>query len=102
MSGSANPVDWLTSGPPSFSIDWYAQCGIVDGATLIGAGEAGPEMILPKSGGLMTDFAEAVASADDDEQLIRWLSRNLGAIIHDNAPTISRRDFDRMARSAIA
>ena len=82
-------------------VDWYARGGFVDSATLIGAGEAGPEMILPKSGGLMTDFAEAVASADDDEQLIRWLSRNLGAIIHDNAPTISRRDFDRMARGAV-
>lgn len=82
-------------------VEWYARGGIVDGATLIGAGEAGPEMILPKSGGLMTDFAEAVASQENDEELIRWLSRNLGAIIADNAPTISRRDFDRMARSAV-
>ena len=102
VSGSPNPLDWLEGNTPSFSIDWYAQGGIVDGATLIGAGEAGPEMILPRSGGLMDDFAEAVASADDDEELIRWLSRNLGSIIRDNAPTISRRDFDRMARGAIA
>ena len=87
---------------PSFNVTWAATGGFVDGATLIGAGEAGAEMILPKSGSLMTDFAEAVASADDDEELIRWLSRNLGAIIRDNAPTISRRDFDRMARGAIA
>lgn len=102
VSGSPNPLDWLEGNTPSFSIDWYAQGGIVDGATLIGAGEAGPEMILPKSGGLMTDFAEAVASQENDEELIRWLSRNLGAIIANNAPTISRRDFDRMARGAIA
>ena len=102
VSGSPNPLDWLEGNTPSFSIDWYAKGGIVDGATLIGAGEAGPEMILPKSGGLMTDFAEAVASQDNDEELIRWLSRNLGAIIANNAPTISRRDFDRMARGAIA
>ena len=102
VSGSANPLDWLEGGVPSFSVSWYASGGIVDGATLIGAGEAGPEMILPKNGGLMTDFAEAVASADNDEALIRWLSRNLGTIIADNAPTISRRDFDRMARSAVA
>lgn len=87
---------------PSFNVTWAATGGFVDGATLIGAGEAGAEMILPKSGSLMTDFSEAVASADDDEELIRWLSRNLGAIIRDNAPTISRRDFDRMARGAIA
>lgn len=92
-------------GPASIPIphiSWHKLGGFVDGATLIGAGEAGPEMILPKSGGLMTDFAEAVASQENDEELIRWLSRNLGAIIANNAPTISRRDFDRMARSAIA
>lgn len=102
VSGSVNPLDWLESGPPSFNVEWYASGGIINGATLIGAGEAGPEMILPKSGGLMTDFAEAVASEENDEELIRWLSRNLGRIIHDNAPTISRRDFDRMARGAVS
>ena len=104
---SISPSGWsvgdlLKGSIPSLGISWYASGGIVDGATLIGAGEAGPEMILPKSGGLMTDFAEAVAREDDDEELIRWLSRNLGAIIANNAPTISRRDFDRMARGAIA
>lgn len=102
VSGSPNPLDWLEGNTPSFSIDWYARGGIVDGATLIGAGEAGPEMILPKSGGLMTDFAEEVARQENDEELIRWLANNLGAIIAKNAPTISRRDFDRMARGAIA
>lgn len=102
VSGSANPLDWLTQGVPQISIEWYAKGGFVDGATLIGAGEAGPEMILPRSGGLMTDFAEAVASESSDEMLIRWLSRNLGHIIADNAPTISRRDFDRLARGAVS
>lgn len=97
-------IPWGIGGEgrkPTIDVQWYASGGIVDGATLIGAGEAGPEMILPKSGGLMTDFAEAVASQENDEELIRWLSRNLGAIIANNAPTISRRDFDRMARSAV-
>lgn len=84
------------------TVQWYARGGFVDSATLIGAGEAGPEMILPKSGGLMTDFAEEVARQENDEELIRWLANNLGAIIAKNAPTISRRDFDRMARGAIA
>lgn len=32
---------------PHFSINWYAKGGIVDGATLIGAGEAGKEAIIP-------------------------------------------------------
>ena len=32
---------------PSVSVQWYAKGGIVDGATLIGAGEAGKEAIVP-------------------------------------------------------
>lgn len=32
---------------PSFSVTWAAKGGIVDGATLIGAGEAGAEAIVP-------------------------------------------------------
>lgn len=59
--GSINPLDWLEEGPPGFSIDWYAKGGFVDGATLIGAGEAGPEMILPRQGALMNDFADRIA-----------------------------------------
>ena len=47
---------------PTIDVKWYATGGIVNGATLIGAGEAGPEMILPARGGLMDDFSEAVAS----------------------------------------
>ena len=43
------------------TIEWYARGGFVDGATLIGAGEAGPEMILPQSGGLMDQFADALS-----------------------------------------
>lgn len=42
-------------------IVWYAQGGFVDGTTLIGAGEAGPEMILPAQGGLMDMFSDAIA-----------------------------------------
>ena len=32
---------------PHFGIQWYAKGGIVDGATLLGAGEAGKEAIVP-------------------------------------------------------
>lgn len=59
--GSPNPLDWLNGNAPGFSIDWYANGGFVDGATLIGAGEAGPEMILPRQGALMNDFADRIA-----------------------------------------
>lgn len=36
-----------TDSWPDLSISWYARGGIVDGATLIGAGEAGKEAIIP-------------------------------------------------------
>ena len=44
------------------TVEWYATGGIVDGPTLIGAGEAGPEAVLPLQGSYMRPFAEAVAS----------------------------------------
>lgn len=86
--------------PTSLSVDWYAKGGIVDGATLIGAGEAGPEMILPRRGDLMDEFAARVAGRSDDV-LIKWLDRNLGPIIHEYAPSLTRRDFDRLSRGAV-
>ncbi len=35
------------SAIPHLSVEWYARGGIVDGPTLIGAGEAGKEAIIP-------------------------------------------------------
>lgn len=101
ISGSANPLDWITQGVPSIGIEWYAKGGFVDGATLIGAGESGAEMILPQSGTLMDAFADRIAERNDGI-LIDWLEANLGATIANYTPTLSRRDFDRMARGAIA
>ena len=64
---SISPAGWsvgdlLKGSIPSLSLSWYAEGGFVDGATLIGAGEAGPEMILPESGALMDKFSSAIAS----------------------------------------
>ena len=64
---SISPAGWsvgdlLKGSIPSLSLSWYADGGFVDGATLIGAGEAGPEMILPESGALMDKFSSAIAS----------------------------------------
>ena len=33
--------------PTGFSVSWYAQGGIFDGAQVIGVGEAGPEAVVP-------------------------------------------------------
>ena len=101
ISGSINPLDWITQGVPQIGVEWYAKGGFVDGATLIGAGESGPEMILPQTGGLMDDFADSVAQRYD-AALIEWLADNLGPIIAEYAPTMTRREFDRLARGAMA
>lgn len=55
VSGSANPLDWLSQGVPSISIEWYAKGGIMTKPTLFGmngnnmmvGGEAGNEAVLP-------------------------------------------------------
>lgn len=49
---SVTPAGWkvgdlLKGSIPHLSIKWAAKGGLVDGTTLIGAGEAGPEAILP-------------------------------------------------------
>ena len=55
VSGSANPLDWLTQGVPSIGIEWYAKGGIMTKPTIFGmngnnlmvGGEAGNEAVLP-------------------------------------------------------
>ena len=90
---------------PSINVEWYAQGGIIDGASLIGVGEAGPEMVLPQRGGLMDDFSEAVASRVDNQSVVdelRRFERMIGPIIADYAPAMTQREFNRAARTAVA
>lgn len=64
VEGSWNPADWVAdrSNIPHLTIEWAAKGGIVDGATLIGAGEAGREAIVPlQNPQAMRPFAQAVA-----------------------------------------
>ena len=96
---SISPAGWkigdlLKGSIPKLGISWYAKGGIVDGATLIGAGEAGPEMITPLSGRYMQPFAKAIAeemdgnngnivvnlnydASDDATDLLRDLARGI-------------------------
>ena len=87
------------------NVEWHAKGGFLDEATLIGAGEAGTEMILPQSGGLMDEFADAVTDRVDTESVVREIRqfrRELGYIIQEYTPTITKREFDRMARGAVS
>lgn len=93
---AVNPPGWqlgdlLKGQLPSLGIEWYAKGGIVDSPTLIGAGEAGPEAIIPLSDPNLAPFADAVASrmgggiyienmdvhADDVDGLIMSINRRL-------------------------
>lgn len=85
------------------SIRWYAQGGFVDGAQIIGAGENGAEMILPKSGAMMQEFARAIESEMSSgtyatlQQILRFLEGGgLGETIADYAPTATAREIRRM------
>ena len=65
ISGSANPLDWLTGGLPSIGIEWYAKGGIIDGATLYGVGEKGGELVWPSYEPYLTKYADAIVSRMD-------------------------------------
>ncbi len=82
---------------PHFSVSWAAHGGILDGATLVGAGEAGKEAIVPleRNTGWMNTLADKVAArssnnggntvvinmtvngADDPEEWGRRLTREI-------------------------
>lgn len=62
ISGSANPLSWITDGVPKISVNWYAKGGIFDSPSVIGVGEAGTEAVLPLQGGKMIPFANEVAT----------------------------------------
>ena len=75
---------------PKFSVSWAAKGGIVDGATLIGAGEAGAEAIVPlapfwkrmdamadKMNGMTNYFTITVDGAENPEQFADRLIRQI-------------------------
>ena len=62
VSGGTPPYGIAGAGtPPSFHVTWAAKGMILDGATLIGAGEAGREGIIPLEGRYMRPFAKTIA-----------------------------------------
>jgi len=91
VSGSPNPLDWLEGGLPSFSIEWYAKGGIVDGATLIGAGERGAELIWPSYEPYMSQYADAIASKIDSKgNIIVNLNYSAGADANEMVRDLAR------------
>ena len=70
VSGSANPLDWLSQGVPSIGIEWYAKGGIMTKPTLFGmngnramvGGEAGAEAILPLNKSTLGAIGQRIAN----------------------------------------
>ena len=87
---SISPAGWkigdlLKGSIPSLSISWYAKGGIMNGPTLFGGGERGPEAIVPldpfwkkldKVGGSTFNVTMNVNGAEDPEAWAdRFMSR---------------------------
>lgn len=67
VSGSANPLDWITQGTPTIGIDWYAKGGYIDEPTLAVAGESnrGGEFVWPEYEPYISRYAGALVDAMD-------------------------------------
>ena len=90
LSGGKAP--WGIAGKgklPSFKVTWAAQGGIVDGATLIGAGEKGKEAIVP-----LDPFWQRLEKRDDAmdyDRLTEVLVNVLSSIDRTNITMIDGR-----------
>ena len=70
ISGSANPLDWLSGGLPRIGIEWYAKGGIMTKPTIFGqngnnimiGGEAGNEAILPLNDHTLSGIGKGIAA----------------------------------------
>ena len=77
---------------PRISVTWAAKGLILDKATLIGAGEAGREGIIPLSGSAMRPFAEAIAGEMPNEG---------GNVINNYFTINDAKDPDKTARTVV-
>jgi len=89
-------------------VEWYAKGGIVDSATIIGAGEAGREAIVPLTQPNIKPFAQAVASelsTGEIVTLLREIAAKDSAIYLDGKTLVggisSRMDASLGARQAM-
>lgn len=89
---------------PSFDVEWYASGGIVNRASLIGVGEAGPEAVIPLSGNRLKPLTDAIAEAEamNNERLLNGMYQVFVMALRDADFTvnISGREFNRILREA--
>lgn len=91
ITGSVNPIDWLTSGLPQIGIEWYGHGGFFDKPTVMlpGVSERGAELVWPSYEPELSKYATAIASRMD---------RSGGRTYIFNAREINS---DRMLRQAV-
>ena len=89
---------------PSFDVEWYANGGIINQPSLIGAGEAGPEAVVPLSANRLKPLTDAIAEADarNNEKLLNGMYQVFTMALREANfnVTIGRRDFERSLREA--
>jgi len=89
---------------PSFDVEWYANGGIINRPSLIGAGEAGPEAVVPLSANRLKPLTDAIAEADarNNEKLLNGMYQVFTMALREANfnVTIGRRDFERSLREA--
>lgn len=89
---------------PSFDVEWYAKGGIVDQASIIGVGEAGPEAVIPLSENRLKPLTDAIAEANarNNERLLNGMYVVFSAALEnaDLSVNISNREFKRVLREA--
>ena len=85
---------------PLPTVQWYAKGGIVDGATLIGAGEAGPEAIVPLSEAGVKPIAEGVANELGNEfELLREELRRMRLVLNIDGRKFAEATVGEMDRA---
>ncbi|MBQ9021560.1 MAG: phage tail tape measure protein [Eggerthellaceae bacterium] len=92
--------DAKTKRVPTLNVSWYAKGGIIDGAQLIGAGEAGPELIWPSYSPYLSKYAEALASHIDGNSGDVYVTLNYTE--NDNAADMVRDVARGMKRLKLA
>ena len=101
VSGSANPIDWLSKGVPKIKVEWYKNGGIMQKPTMFGfnpltnsamvGGEAGPEAILPLDriqGYFDKAFENTMSKVSNNENSEIYLNINIDQFINNREQDI--------------
>jgi hypothetical protein len=109
VSGSANPLDWLSQGVPHISVKWYKTAmdngaiftnptifGMANGR-MLGAGDAGPEALIGVSS-LRNIIREAVAEVGSNDPAVLYSAVKAGMEDADVGIYIDARQFGRMLK----